>query len=42
MRPGILGIALIAGEVDLKTKDKLGNTAWFEVNRTSGCREIII
>ena len=28
--------------IDLKTTDKLKNTAWSEVNRTSGCREIII
>ena len=28
--------------IDLKTTDKLKNTAWFEVNRTFGCREIII
>ena len=28
--------------IDLKTTDKLKNTAWFEVNRTFGCREIIV
>ena len=28
--------------IDLRTTDKLKNTAWFEVNRTSGYREIII
>ena len=27
--------------IDLKTTDKLKNTAWFEVNWTFGCREII-
>ena len=27
--------------IDLRTTDKLKNTAWFEVNRTSGYREII-
>ena len=26
--------------IDLKTTDKLKNTAWFEVNCTFGCREI--
>ena len=28
--------------LDLETTDKLEFTAWFEVNRTSGCGEIII
>ena len=28
--------------IDPKTMDKLKNTAWFEVNRTFGCRSIII
>ena len=28
--------------IDLKTMDKLKNTAWFEVNRTFGCRGIIV
>ena len=28
--------------IDLTTTDKLENTAWFEVNGTSGCRAIII
>ena len=28
--------------IDLKTMDELKNTAWFEVNRTYGCRAIII
>ena len=28
--------------IDLKTMDKLRNAAWFEVNRTYGCRAIII
>ena len=28
--------------IDLMTTDKLRNTAWFEVNRTFSCREMII
>ena len=28
--------------IDLKTTDKLKNTAWFEVNRTFRCRGTII
>ena len=39
------GLSMVQNDnffIGLKTMDKLNNTTWFEVNRTYGCRSIII